>query len=139
ERLAFDPGRRLPGARVPRTRPDPARARDEAVGEGVAMRRAWAVVMLLGTFASGCARPQPSTGAADHSLWALYQQPLVHAKYVDLTHEITPQTPVWPGFGPPTFGPTLNPANGKPYTFAADGFEATRYLLPTDQLGTQLD
>ncbi|MEO6714499.1 MAG: hypothetical protein ABIM89_13845, partial [Mycobacteriales bacterium] len=47
--------------------------------------------------------------------------------------------PVWPGFGPATFGPTVNPATGKPYTWAADGFEATAYRLSTDQYGTQLD
>jgi len=58
---------------------------------------------------------------------------------VDLTHTITPSIPVWAGFGKSTFGPTVNPANGKPYTYQADGFAATRYLLATDQLGTQLD
>ncbi len=35
--------------------------------------------------------------------------------------------------------PTKNPTTGQPYTYATDGFEATRYLLQTDQLGTQLD
>lgn len=79
------------------------------------------------------------TPAADTSLWALYDSALRQAKYVDLTHTITPSIPVWSGFGPATFGPTLNPATNKPYTYAADGFEATRYVLATDQLGTQLD
>jgi kynurenine formamidase len=46
---------------------------------------------------------------------------------------------VWKGFGPSTFGPALNPKNGKPYRYAQDGFEATRYNLSTDQFGTQLD
>jgi len=72
-------------------------------------------------------------------LWRLYEQSLKRAKYVDLTHTISPSIPVWAGFGPSTFGPTLNPATGKPYTYQADGFEATRYSLATDQLGTQLD
>jgi len=85
------------------------------------------------------------TGAATTSkpaappLWRLYEQSLKRAKYVDLTHTIGPSIPVWAGFGPSTFGPTLNPATGKPYTYQADGFEATRYTLSTDQLGTQLD
>ena len=35
--------------------------------------------------------------------------------------------------------PSINPATGNPYTYKADGFEATRYTLATDQLGTQLD
>jgi len=76
---------------------------------------------------------------AEYPLWQVYQQSFKGAKYVDLTHEITPQTPVWAGFGPSTFGPTVNPKSGKPYTFKDDGFEATRYVLTTDQLGTQLD
>src|SRR5262249_18283290 len=103
------------------------------------MRIARVVVLLLVSLTAGCVGSRPPANVDSNSLWSLYQQALVHAKYVDLTHEITPQTPVWPGFGPHTFGPTLNPATGKAYTFAADGFEATRYLLPTDQLGTQLD
>src|SRR5207249_1325214 len=73
------------------------------------------------------------------SLWNVYDQALRRAKYVDLTHTITPSIPVWPGFGGATFGPTVNPKTQKPYTYEADGFEATRYVLPTDQLGTQLD
>jgi kynurenine formamidase len=47
--------------------------------------------------------------------------------------------PVWHGFGGSSFGPARNPATGKPYTYKADGFEATQYNLATDQLGTQLD
>src|SRR4028119_224456 len=72
-------------------------------------------------------------------LWQVYQQSLQSAKYVDLTHTITPTIPVWPGFGKPKFSATTNPKTGKAYTYAADGFEATHYDLPTDQLGTQLD
>lgn len=77
--------------------------------------------------------------AADQPLWQVYRQSLRGAKYVDLTHTITPWIPVWPGFGPSVFGPTVNPKTGTPYTYAADGFEATRYVFSTDQLGTQLD
>jgi kynurenine formamidase len=73
------------------------------------------------------------------NLWRIYHDALRNAKYVDLTHTITPSIPVWPGFGHPTFGPTVDPKTKRPYTWAKDGFEATRYLLPTDQLGTQLD
>jgi kynurenine formamidase len=72
-------------------------------------------------------------------LWQTYTQALKRARYVDLTHTITPNMPVWKGFGPAKFGPTLNPDTGKPYTYAADGFEATRYEIATDQFGTQLD
>lgn len=93
----------------------------------------WGLALL--TLASPRARP---TGA-DEPLWQVYRQSLKGAKYVDLTHTITPSIPVWPGFGPSVFGPTVNPKTGKPYTYAADGFEATRYVFTTDQLGTQLD
>jgi len=72
-------------------------------------------------------------------LWQVYEQSLRTAKYIDLTHTITPSIPVWHGFGPATFGPTLNPANGKAYTYEQDGFAATAYRLTTDQYGTQLD
>ena len=92
-----------------------------------------AVIMCVGMLSFTEAR------GADYPLWQLYEQSLKGAKYVDLTHEITPQIPVWVGFGPPTFSPTVNPKTGKPYVYKDDGFEATRYLLLTDQLGTQLD
>src|SRR4028119_2159328 len=72
-------------------------------------------------------------------LWQVYQQSLKSAKYVDLTHTITPTIPVMPGFGKPKFSATADPKTGKAYTYAADGFEATHYDLSTDQLGTQLD
>lgn len=72
-------------------------------------------------------------------LWQVYQQSLKEAKYVDLTHTITPSIPVWAGFGPSTFEATVNPKTSKPYSYKEDGFEATHYNLSTDQLGTQLD
>jgi kynurenine formamidase len=83
----------------------------------------------------GCRQVVPGA----HGLWALYEGSLKTAKYIDLTHTITPSIPVWHGFGPASFGPTLNPATGTPYTYQKDGFEATAYRLTTDQYGTQLD
>lgn len=77
--------------------------------------------------------------AVEPPLWQLYRHSLKGAKYVDLTHTITPTIPVWAGFGPSVFGPTVNPKTGTAYTYDVDGFEATRYTLSTDQLGTQLD
>jgi kynurenine formamidase len=84
---------------------------------------------------------------ADHNLhaeqakdlWQIYQTILRKAKYVDLTHTITPAIPVWKGFGPPKFAPTVNPETGQAYDYGNDGFAATAYQLSTDQLGTQLD
>ncbi|HEY9707640.1 MAG TPA: cyclase family protein, partial [Oculatellaceae cyanobacterium] len=77
--------------------------------------------------------------SSERPLWQVYQQSLKEAKYVDLTHAIAPSIPVWAGFAPSTFEPTVNPKTGKPYTYKDDGFEATHYNLSTDQLGTQLD
>ena len=50
----------------------------------------------------------PSARDATPPLWQVYQNSLKGAKYVDLTHTITPQIPVWAGFGPATFGPTIS-------------------------------
>jgi kynurenine formamidase len=77
--------------------------------------------------------------AAKPGLWKVYDNTLSKARYIDLTHELTPSIPVWKGFGPATFKPTINPETGEAYTYAADGFEATSYELSTDQFGTQLD
>ena len=74
-----------------------------------------------------------------HGLWPVYDQLLRGAKYIDLTHTLTPSIPVWKGFAPSTFGPALNSRTGELFQYATDGFEATHYDLGTDQLGTQLD
>ncbi|HWA62308.1 MAG TPA: cyclase family protein, partial [Caulobacteraceae bacterium] len=87
-------------------------------------------------FAAGGAR---SAGAPASGLWSVYDHALKGAKYIDLTHTIAPNIPVWRGFGRSTFAPAVNPETGKPYAYAADGFEASHYDLATDQLGTQLD
>src|SRR5215217_2408574 len=72
-------------------------------------------------------------------LWSVYDSALSHARYIDLTHPITPNMPVWKGFGPAMFEPAVDPSTGIPYTYAKDGFEATAYRIATDQFGTQLD
>jgi kynurenine formamidase len=88
----------------------------------------------------------PATEASPESpvagapgLWSVYEHSLKNAKYIDLTHTLTPSIPVWKGFGPTKFGATLNPETGIAYQYRNDGFEATRYVLSTDQFGTQLD
>jgi kynurenine formamidase len=78
-------------------------------------------------------------GHHGHGLWKLYDRTLSRATYVDLTHTITPNMPVWSGFGPATFKPAVNPETGEAYTYADDRFEATAYEIATDQFGTQLD
>jgi kynurenine formamidase len=85
---------------------------------------------------SGATQPSAAGGTG---LWSLYDESLKSAKYIDLTHTLTASIPVWKGFGPSTSEPAVNPQTGAPYSYAQDGFEATRYNLSTDQFGTQLD
>jgi kynurenine formamidase len=91
-------------------------------------------LVLLGSMALLAERTK--TGS---SLWQVYDESLKNAKYVDLTHPINPSVPVWHGFGPSHFAPSVDPVTHQPYTYEKDGFAATRYDLSTDQLGTQLD
>ena len=79
-----------------------------------------------------------AASAAD-GLWGVYDHALKGAKYIDLSHVIGPDIPVWYGFGPSRFMPAVDPKTGQPYTYEKDGFAATHYDLSTDQLGTQLD
>ena len=89
----------------------------------------------------------PSGDAAERDgLWAVYESALKGAKYVDLTHTITPDISVWAGFAASSFAPATAGSDiegfakkGDIYTYATHGFEATEYRLRTDQLGTQLD
>jgi kynurenine formamidase len=97
-------------------------------------RRFRAIAASLGLLLSACAAPPRPPG-----LWRAYQDSFAAARYVDLTHAIAPGIPVWAGFGQPRFGQARDPKAGRPYSYRADGFEANRYALPTDQLGTQLD
>jgi kynurenine formamidase len=106
----------------------------------------WLTLLWLWA-AQGCGwTGRPAIDPALHSapaggagLWPVYQQWLKPARYIDLTHPLTPSMPVWQGFTAPVFAPAINPATGLAYRYDHDGFEATRYELGTDQLGTQLD
>jgi kynurenine formamidase len=106
------------------------------------------VVPGLIIFHAGCGRstpsPEPKAAATPQAsdgsgLWQVYDQSLKGAKYIDLTHTLTPSIPVWKGFAQAKFAAAVNPQTNHPYTYKKDGFEATHYDLPTDQYGTQLD
>lgn len=107
--------------------------------------RRWILLVVGLAIAAGCEQRGSSGSAAstlpaeEPGLWSVYFKGLDGAKYIDLTHTLTPRIPVWKGFGPATFAPAVDPGTGVPYTYAKDGFEATRYTLATDQYGTQLD
>src|SRR5262245_41773133 len=98
-----------------------------------------AVVLIAASCSNPPADAPANTTGAKPGLWQIYDQSLKSAKYVDLTHTLTPTIPVWKGFGPSRFAAASDPQSGKSYTYAKDGFEATRYELSTDQFGTQLD
>ncbi|KAJ2883587.1 hypothetical protein H4R27_002673 [Coemansia aciculifera] len=73
------------------------------------------------------------------SLWSAYDSFLSKAKYIDLTHTIRPDMPIWRGFGNISFSPAVNKDTGQAFAYATDGFVANAYKLTTDQMGTQLD
>ncbi|WP_445221490.1 cyclase family protein [Bradyrhizobium sp. Pa8] len=60
------------------------------------------------------------------------------ARFVDLTHSIGPDTPVWSGFGQARMTPAIDPATKRPYTIANDGFRTTYYEM-VGQYGTHVD
>jgi len=95
------------------------------------------IVMLLATIALWGGKP---------ALWKAYDKYFVNAKYVDLTHAMTPDQPVWVGFGPAEFSPCKCGKDmgdwasvGDVFTYKDHGFVATSYKFTTDQYGTQLD
>jgi kynurenine formamidase len=103
-------------------------------------KRSGTVVLILGLASASAVIAQ------DNGLWSVYDEALKRAKYIDLTHVIAPNIPVWHGFGPSRFEPARAAADieglarkGEPYTYEKHGVEATHYDLATDQLGTQLD
>jgi kynurenine formamidase len=111
------------------------RGRNLATGVAAAALAAGA----YGVGVSQNAAPATAQSGTQVNLWKTYTDVLAKARYIDLTHTITPNMPVWKGFGPATFKPAVDPSTGKPYTYAKSGFEATHYDIATDQFGTQLD
>ncbi|KAJ1894219.1 hypothetical protein LPJ66_005315 [Kickxella alabastrina] len=73
------------------------------------------------------------------TLWHAYDSLFSKSKYIDLTHTITPDMPIWRGFGNITFSPSVSKFTGEAFAYDKDGFVATAYKLTTDQMGTQLD
>jgi kynurenine formamidase len=59
-------------------------------------------------------------------------------QYVDLTHNFSPATPVWSGFGQATMSAACDPKTHTPFTIEKDGFRTTFYSL-VGQYGTHVD
>ncbi|MBK5264704.1 MAG: cyclase family protein [Alphaproteobacteria bacterium] len=76
-------------------------------------------------------------------LWAVYDSSLANAKYIDLTHAFSPDTPIGPDFAPLRFMTARGSApagqTGTSLDYATVGAAITAYELSTDQIGTQLD
>jgi kynurenine formamidase len=78
-------------------------------------------------------------------LWRVYDTAFVGAKYIDLTHAFGPDTPLGDDFSPLRFM-TAHAAHGDgpggegvAFDYPTVGAAITGYVLPTDQVGTQLD
>lgn len=106
----------------------------------------WCTVLLLVATIVWLAMVMVTATNGARSLVNVYENTLSNAKYVDLTHAFAPDTPLWPGFGPSSFGPAVAGSTwpgfikkNEEYEYEAQGFVATSYRLATDQLGTQLD
>ena len=106
------------------------------------------LIVSSAAFATVCMAIMPcaSRAAEGPGLWPIYESALKRAKYVDLTHTISPNIPVWAGFAQSTFAPAKAGSDiegfakkGDVFSYGKHGFEATEYTLRTDQLGTQLD
>src|SRR4051812_46556023 len=59
-------------------------------------------------------------------------------QFVDLSHNFSPDTPVWSGFGQAKMRAAADPQTGAPYTIAKNGFRATFYEM-VGQYGTHVD
>src|SRR6185436_19134491 len=77
------------------------------------------LVLLFAMTAMNLSGAAPAPGAP--GLWRVYNDAFARAKYVDLTHTIAPGIPVWKGFGPFKFAPTVNPQTGQAYDYKPDG------------------
>ncbi len=102
------------------------------------MRDRWrpfaSLILAIGLL-SGSANAQAES--TSNSLADAYR--IISSKrFVDLTHTFSPTTPVWKGFGPAKFAPAADPATGRPYTIAEDGFRTFQYTM-VGQYGTHID
>jgi kynurenine formamidase len=94
--------------------------------------------------ALACSRSTPPSAAPPSSLWDVWDRVFAKARFVSLSHVLTPAAPLWKGFPPGTrFERGVAKLDDKspygPLDYAKSGFETTGYHLVTDQMGTQLD
>lgn len=91
--------------------------------------------------AIGCSK---SAAPAAAGLWDVWDGAFAKARFVSLSHVLTPDAPLWKGFPPATkfergSGKLDDKAPYAPLTYEKTGFETTAYSFAADQFGTQLD
>jgi len=91
-----------------------------------------------------CSPAPPPPAAPASGLWDVWDRMFAKARFVSLSHVLTPATPLWKGFPAGTrFERGIARLDDKapygPLDYAKSGFETTGYQLVTDQMGTQLD
>lgn len=82
--------------------------------------------------------------SAAPGLWQVWDHAFARARFVSLSHVLTPDAPVWNGFPATT---AFRQGTGRldatspyaPFTYEGTGLETTAYTFATDQFGTQLD
>ena len=97
-------------------------------------------VALAGT----SALPTAQARNAAPGLWGVWDSAFARARFISLSHILTPDAPVWSGFPPTTkFQAGTGRLDDKsPYaafTYEKTGLETSAYTFATDQFGTQLD
>jgi kynurenine formamidase len=91
--------------------------------------------------AVGCSTSEPP---GSRGLWRLWDEAFAGARFVSLSHVLTPGAPLWKGFPPGTafargLGRLDDTSAHAPFTYEASGVETTAYTFVADQFGTQLD
>lgn len=97
-------------------------------------------LLLAAQIFAGCA------SAPDDTLLGAYDRVFRTARYIDLTHAFAPGDPAWPGFGRLIVSPAKAAMavpgfikKDEEFSYYKHGAGITAYVMPTDQVGTQLD
>ena len=100
-------------------------------------------------FAGSAVLPAPASAAgpskkAGTGLWGVFDNAFARARFVSLSHVLTPDTPIWKGFPETTkfqqgTGRLDDKAPYAAFTYDKTGLETSAYTFATDQFGTQLD
>ncbi len=84
------------------------------------------------------------TKSAAAGLWGVWDEVFARARFISLSHVLTPDSPLWNGFPPTTkfqrgMGRLDDQTPFAAFTYEKTGVETSAYSFATDQFGTQLD